>query len=195
LISGLIKQGTRAVLILLVGMLVHLPPAGACVGKIINIGVTNSPEERLLAELISVLINERTGTTVNIVVMDSAELIYPELRDRGKLGMMVERLSRARERYKTTRTDDDYSHLKKEARKEGLIYLKPMGTARDGSGDLYVPVITEYILVNFPALPRVVNKLREITEDRAYERLFRDVTGGRDMRKTVRHFLRKKRLI
>ncbi|RMG00964.1 MAG: hypothetical protein D6726_10425 [Nitrospirae bacterium] len=166
----------------------------ACVGKIINIGVTGSQEERLLAELISVLINERTGTTVNVMVMNEAEDIYPELRDRGSLGMMVERLGRARQRYKTSGADD-YAHLKKEARKEGLIYLKPLGNARDGSGDLYIPVITEYILVNFPALPRVVNKLRGITDDRAYEHLLRDVSGGSDIRKAVRRFLRKKRLI
>ena len=51
----------------------------ACVGRILNIGIVKSLNENLLAELVSTLINERTGTTVNVKVFDSPESRYPSI--------------------------------------------------------------------------------------------------------------------
>ena len=67
------------ILIFAVFFLLSSVQSNACVGRILNIGIMDTLNENLLAELVSVLINERTGTTVNVKVFDDRE----EIRQHG----------------------------------------------------------------------------------------------------------------
>ncbi|HSH69816.1 MAG TPA: hypothetical protein VK997_07850, partial [Deferrisomatales bacterium] len=67
----------RKLLIALTLLLASLAtvPAAACVGKTLIIGAVETPEGRLVAQVIAILINERTGTTVKIQNFADADAV------------------------------------------------------------------------------------------------------------------------
>jgi glycine betaine/choline ABC-type transport system substrate-binding protein len=54
----------KKLLLMIALLLIRLPEADACVGKTLFIGVVDSTEGRLFSEILSTIVNERTGTTV-----------------------------------------------------------------------------------------------------------------------------------
>lgn len=173
----------------------------ACVGRILNIGITNSVNENLLAELVSVLINERTGTTVNIKVFDTPDDMYESLR-KEELGIVIENTDRAMNMLNMPGSKDkdkDYDVSKKEFRERmNLIWLKPFGFLSEEEGRdkyFYAAVITENVLINFPALPRVINKLGGISDDGDFNKIVKAVKSGEKVKRAARGLLKKKKLI
>jgi glycine betaine/choline ABC-type transport system substrate-binding protein len=173
----------------------------ACVGRILTVGIVNSVNETLLAELVSVLINERTGTTVNIKFFDSWEEIYEAVK-KEEIGIVIENTDHALQMLNLKSSGDkktDYNTSKKEFRERfNLIWLKPFGfiTTENGKEQrYYAAVITQDVLINFPALPRVVNKLRDITGDRRFKKILKSVKSGSKTKRVARDFLKKKKLI
>lgn len=67
--------------------------ADACVGRILTIGILNAPQEQLLAEMVAVLINERTGTNVKIVQFKDSKELYSAVK-KGEVGLMIENVER-----------------------------------------------------------------------------------------------------
>lgn len=55
-------------------------PARACVGRTIFVGYIDTPEQVLVAHLLSVFIDERTGTTVKMTRFESREEAFGALR-------------------------------------------------------------------------------------------------------------------
>lgn len=187
--------------LLVIGFLPFSINSQACVGRILNIGITNSVNENLLAELVSVLINERTGTTVNIKVFDTAKDIYESVR-KEELGMVIENTDHAMNMLNISSSKDkekDYDVSKKEFRERmNLVWLSPFGFLPEekGSGKyFYAVVITENVLTNFPALPRVINKLSGISDDRDFNKVIRAVKSGEKVKRVARDLLKKKKLI
>lgn len=173
----------------------------ACVGRILNIGIVKSMNENLLAELVSTLINERTGTTVNIKVFDSPDLIYDAVK-KDKIGIVIENTEHAMRMLDLRKSDDgkkDYDISKKEFRERlKLIWLKPFGflPRENGKGEVYYSaVITEDVLINFPALPRVINKLKDVTGDRHFAKVLKAAGSGKKVKRIARDYLKKKKLI
>ncbi len=171
----------------------------ACVGRILNIGVVDTLNEELLAELISVLINERTGTTVNVRVFENSEEIYLAVK-KEEIAIVVENTEHALGMLNISKSGDteaDYDVSKKEFRERlNLIWLKPFGSMSDMNiNKQYTAVITEDVLINFPALPRVINKLNNIADDRRFGKVIKSVKSGKKTRRVVRDFLKKKKLI
>jgi glycine betaine/choline ABC-type transport system substrate-binding protein len=151
-------------------------PLHACVGKILSIGILNSVDENILAELVSVLINERTGTAVNIKVYGDSEEIYDAVK-KDEIGIVIENTQRALKILNISGEADRakaYDVSKEEFRNRfNLIWLKPFGTVNREDGEeqyYYAPVITEYVL-KFPALPRLISKLADIAADRNFREL------------------------
>ncbi len=188
--------------ILLVSTLILLAfsvQANACVGRILNIGIVDSINESLLAELISVLINERTGTTVNVVMFDSTEEIYEAIK-KEEVNIVIENTDHAVSMLNAQGSGDkmaDYDMSKIAFReKYNLIMLKPFGVLASGTEDkLYSAAVTEDVLINFPALPRVINKLKNISDDKKFTKVLKSVTSGTKVKRVARDFLRKKKLI
>ena len=171
----------------------------ACVGRILNIGIVDTVNENLLAELISVLINERTGTTVNVKVFDSREEIYDAVK-KEEIAIVVENTDHALKMLGLSKSGDmksDYDVSKKEFRKKrNLIWLKPFGTMPDNKNlKYYSAVISEDVLINFPALPRVINKLKDVTLDKGFDKVIKFVRSGKKTRRAARDYLKKKKLI
>ncbi len=195
------KMGTTVLILLLAVLLSFGVRSQACVGRILNIGITNSVNENLLAELVSVLINERTGTTVNIKVFDTAKDIYESVR-KEELGIVIENTDHAMNMLSMPNSKDkeqDYVVSKKEFRERmNLVWLNPFGFLPEekGSGkSYYAAVITQDVLINFPALPRVINKLHGISDDGDFNKVIRAVKSGEKVKRAARDLLKKKKLI
>ena len=142
--------------------------SNACVGRILSIGIVDSVNENLLAELISVFIDERTGTTVNVMIFENYEEIYEAVK-KEEIGVVIENTDHALTMLNFQGSGDrkkDYNISKKEFRERlNLVWLKPLGYLPEEKGEgllYYSVVITEDVLINFPALPRLINKLKGI---------------------------------
>ena len=53
----------------------------ACVGRTLYVGSLDTTEDRVLAQMLVLLINERTGTTVKIRYFDDTEALYSALKE------------------------------------------------------------------------------------------------------------------
>lgn len=187
------------ILIFTVFFLISSAHSYACVGRILTIGIVDTVNENLLAELISVLINERTGTTVNVKVFNNREAIYNAVK-KEEIGIVVENTDNAMEMLDISKSGDmqkDYDVSKKEFReKRNLIWLKPFGSMPDNKNlKYYSAVISEDVLINFPALPRVINKLKDVTVDKGFDKVLKSVGSGKKTRRAARDYLKKKKLI
>ena len=173
----------------------------ACVGRTLFIGVLNTLPEQMLSEMLSVLINERTGTTVNIKYYDSPKELYDAVK-KNEVGILIENTDRAMEivgKQNKESGKDAYSALKEEYRNRlSLVWLEPFGFLTMDNGKtqyFYGPVITEDVLVNFPALPRLINKLSGVINDKAFSKMIRSMESGEKPQKIAREFLKAKKLI
>ena len=182
-------------------LLVFLPRADACVGKILYIGTLNSATEQVLGEILCVLINERTGTTVNIKSYSSTKELYNALRNR-EINILLENTERSfeiLERQKEENAKTSYDISKEEFRKKlNLVWLEPFSPLTGNGGKShhsYVPAITVDVLTNFPALPRVINKLGGVISDDVFAKLMQSVRAGEKPKKAARDFLKTKKLI
>lgn len=165
----------------------------ACVGKTLYMGVTQAPSEVLLAEMISVLVNERTGTTVKIVQFRDARELYNAVR-KGDVGLIIENTDRAAGivgKGRDANPKSAYDSLKNEYRKSmNLVWLDPIGGT-----SVSAPVISVETLSNLPALPKLINKLSNAFNDESYARVVKTVHPNEKPRKVARDFLKSKKLI
>jgi osmoprotectant transport system substrate-binding protein len=177
------------------------PKADACVGKVLHIGVMDSSEGRVLAEMLSSLINERTGSSVAIQFYKNVQELYEAVKVK-QVDISIENTTRALHvlnRPAEGNADKDYEVVKATYEKEkGLVWLKPFGFLH-GNGSAapsYTAALLRVeILNNFPALPRVIGKLGSSLNDEMYARLIKSVESGEQPKKAARDFLKSKKLI
>jgi glycine betaine/choline ABC-type transport system substrate-binding protein len=189
-------------MIFIVAMLLLVSPkVDACVGKQLNIGVINSPDGQLFAEMISALVNERTGTTVKVQIYKSEQDLYEAVRMK-LVDISVENTTRALHLLNKPAESDAkkaYEVVKAAYEKEkGLVWLKPFGYVSSNSSEppSYTATILRVdILNNFPALPRVINKLGSTVSNETYEKLIKSMQSGEKPRDVARDFLKSKKLI
>ena len=182
--------------ILTILIAIYVSPLNACVGKTLHIGVIGTPNDLLLAELVSQLITERTGTSVKIESFKGQKELYNSVKQ-GDVGLLIGNTDLAMEtigKPRGTSGKAAFETLKAEYRKNlNLIWLEPFGTVPGASGaQLYAPVITNEILGSLPALPKLLQKLSGITNDSGYQRLLK---AKGDEKKVARAFLKSKKLI
>ncbi len=84
----------RRLLPALVAALLFFARAEACTNFPINVGVVDTPEGRIISQVVSVLINERTGVTVGLKYFKSPKEMYRKVAE-GKLEILS-RTPRAR---------------------------------------------------------------------------------------------------
>lgn len=195
--DGFMKK--LVVLVIFIFLTVMATNAKACVGKVLYIGVTNSAHDQLLAEMISALVTERTGTTVKILTFKSGADIYNAVRH-GQVGLIIENTDHGLElvkRPKEANAKTAFEIVKKEHRKAfNLVWLEPLGTLTgNGSSQLIAPVISLEVLGNLPALPKLINKLSGIVNDSSYPRMVKMIRGEDKPNKLAREFLKAKKLI
>lgn len=183
--------------LLLIVSALYISPLNACVGKTLHIGILDTPNEQMLAELTSQLITARTGTTVKIDTFKAQKDLYSAVKQ-GQLGMVIESTDRAFEMIGKPREAGKaaFDSAKAEYRKSlNLIWLDPYGAVQGGSSSqLLAPVIANDTLSSLPALPKLLKKLSGITSDSGYNRIMK-ANGDEKPKKLAKDFLKAKKLI
>ena len=166
---------------------VHL--SFGCVGKTVHLGISNATNERLLAELASLLIAERTGSTVQIDVYKDSTDLYKAIKQ-GNVNMFFESPLRAAEVVGKPK-DSTHDQIKSEYRtKLNLTWLELFG-----SSIKYGPVLTAETLSTYPALPKLLNKLSGVLTNDTYLKLLKSVDSPDKTKKVAKDFLKGKKLI
>jgi glycine betaine/choline ABC-type transport system substrate-binding protein len=81
--------------------------------------------------------------------------------------------------------------IKSEYRKSfNLTWLNPYGAAPQ-----YAPVLTADTLANYPALPKLLNKLTGVLTSDTYTKLLKSIESDDKTKKVAKDFLKGKKLI
>jgi len=191
----------KMVVMCVVVFLLCLPVADACVGKVLRIGAVNSADGQLLSEMLAIMINERTGSTVNVTLYKSTTELYDAVKAQ-EVDILIENTASAMHilnKPANANLNKAYETVKASYENEkGLIWLKPFGVlnGNGGEGRSYTaPVLKVETVTNFPALPRVIDKLANILNDEVYAKMVSSVNSGEKPKSVVRDLLKSKKLI
>ncbi len=177
--------------------------AQACVGKTLVVGALDNPQQQVLAEMLSVLIGERTGTTVKVVPVAG----HAEAHDamvRAELDMYVEYTGVGQvvilKQQPIADADELYKAVKERYNQDlNLVWLKPFGFSDDryapeGTVADAAPVVRKDTLKKFPALARLINKLGGAIDAPTMKEL-ETASADDNSRDVARKFLKEKRFI
>ncbi len=179
------------------------PTLYACVGKTLLVGSLGSPQQQILAQMLSILISERTGTSIKIVPMDGHAEAHEALL-RADLDMYVEYTGVGQviilKDPPIADADELYKAVKARYNQElNLIWLKPFGFsderfAPEGTVADAAPVVRKDTLKKFPALARLINKLGGAIDAPAMKKLEKESASG-NYKEVARKFLKENRFI
>jgi osmoprotectant transport system substrate-binding protein len=192
---------TLLVVLIITGLTVSSPQA--CVGKTLVVGALDNPQQQVLAEMLSILIGERTGTTVKVVSVAG----HAEAHDamiRAEMDMYVEYTGVGQvvilKGQPIADSDELYKAVKERYNQDlNLVWLKPFGFsderyAPEGTVAVAAPVVRKDTLKKFPALARLINKLGGSIDDPTMKDLETASVAG-NSRDVARKFLKEKRFI
>lgn len=190
--------------LLVFGLTVGLPLQGnACVGKSLLIGSAGSLQQDLLAEIVSILISERTGTTVKVVHFDSSLAAHDALL-KADLDMTLEYTGASQLEVLKGEPISDAQQLFEAVKSRyneelNLIWLQPFGFEAPEVVKVQVPtqaapVVRKDTLKKFPALARLINKLGGSIDGQTIAKLESEAGDG-NLHKVARTFLKSNRLI
>ena len=177
----------------------------ACVGRILYVGAMETVEDRTMAELLVLLINERTGTNVKIRYYNDNSKLYQALKshdEETRIDIIIENTADGmafmnKERQKDL--DQEYLTVKKLYEKElDVIWLKAFGFKNiKGSNNpsISAPLIRNDVLTNYPLLPRILNKLSGAIDEKTFTEITSKVKSGSKAKNVVKDFLRAKKFI
>ena len=155
----------------------ELPIARACAGYTLSVGTDGSQRQELLAQIMSELIRQRTGTKIRLVRFKFQDELL-EAAKRKEVDLLVV----------TTQPTTVKNDLFLEGR---LRLLKPFGYQ-----DFQVmPAFQTETLKRFPALQRLINRLAGIIDDATLLRLEEELATGSDLRAAAKKFLTEQKLI
>jgi len=197
-------------LILIAGlMFFHLlaTPLLACKGRVLVVAVGDSIDQVIMGQMLSILINERTGTTVEIVQPGDIQACQETVLQ-GKADICINYVGMAQAGTEGSNALDDPQKAyilvsRAYLEKFGMVWLKPFGfqgpltqTASSGKVDtsLAVPVTTKDVIKKFPVLDRLINKLGGRVDNKALEEL-RKKSENQNVETVVREFLTSRNLI
>jgi osmoprotectant transport system substrate-binding protein len=178
-------------------------PASACVGKTIVVGALDTPQQQVLANMLAILIGERTGTTVKVVPAASHEAAHQALL-KADLDMYVEYTGVGQVKILGAAPVADQAELYKAVKERynqelNLVWLEPFGFADPklapaGTVAEAAPLVRKDTLKKFPALARLINKLGGTINLATMQKLEAAVKGD-NAKEIARKFLKENRLI
>jgi len=193
----------RFALILVLCFGVMVPSGFACVGKSLVVGALENPQQQVLAQMLSILISERTGTSVKVVPVDD-HLQAHEALLRADLDMYVEYTGVSQVVLLNEAPIADSAKLFETVKDRynqelNLVWLQPFGfsateLAPAGTVADAAPVVRKDTLKKFPALARLINKLGGTIDAATMAQLEKESADG-NSREVARNFLKKNRFI
>ncbi len=178
-------------------------PVQACVGRFLYVGALDNSQDRVMSELLVTLINERTGTNVQIRYFKNEVELYEAMKstiEGERVDIIVEDTGDALAILKKERQDDpnqEYTTVKDLYDRElDIIWLNPFGFSKNSvSPSVSAPLLRRDVLTNFPLLPRILNKLAGVIDNNAYLDITAKVTSGDKPKNVAKDFLRVRKLI
>jgi osmoprotectant transport system substrate-binding protein len=177
----------------------------ACVGRILYVGAIETVEGQTMAELLVLLINERTGTNVKIRYFDDNIKLYQAFKSHEeeiRVDIIIENTADAMALMQKDRIkdlDQEYLTVKKFYEKElDATWLKAFGFKNiKGSNNPSVSasLIRNDVLTNYPLLPRILNKLSGAIDEKTFSEMIGKVRSGSKAKNVVKDFLRAKKFI
>jgi osmoprotectant transport system substrate-binding protein len=169
--------------------------ASACVGKSLMVGTDSTARSKVVAQVLAILINERTGTTIEVEDFKDAKTLHEELTG-GHVDLALAYAATALELVGIAPPSDGLEALEKAKshyREElNLKWLTPLGfTEKGNTASLAAPLAQKHALKKFPALPRLIAKTQNVFTDEIIDQL----AQADNHAKAVREFLRMKKLI
>jgi len=191
----------------LIFFLLLATPVLACKGRLLKLAVGSSADQVIMAQMLSTLINERTGTTVEIVQLGDMQTSQEAVLE-GKADIYINYVGMAQDGTEGVNAVDEPQKAyilvsRSYMEKYGMVWLKPFGfqgplAQADApgkvDGTMAVPVTTKEIIKKFPVLDRLINKLGGRVDNTALEEL-RKKSENQDVEITVREFLASRNLI
>lgn len=181
-------------------------PAEGCVGRTLYIGYFDTPDQVLVANLLAVFIDERTGTTVKLSRFDTRDEAFEALRQ-DRISLYSDYSSVILGRFAGERpvpdAEKNLARLKELLnRKYNVVWLEPFGYDRYFSekakaGEKPGPaglMLCKDALSKFPALPKLLAKLRGALDNETMASLLRDAEKS-DAKAAARRFLKSRKLI
>ncbi|CAK8719720.1 MAG: osmoprotectant transport system substrate-binding protein [Candidatus Electronema aureum] len=171
-------------------------PSYSCVGRILNLSIDGSAEQKAIGQLMATYINERTGTTVNLVENPESkdgscttdvciQYLKPALASMGG-----EQPQDEQEAY--TKAKEFYMENK------NIVWLKPFAfkgpAAQQAEASIAVPVSPRDALGKFPVLDRVINKLSGMVNDATVQEMIQKSQGS-DPAAAAKDILKAQKLI
>jgi len=178
--------------------------AHACVGRKLVIGSIEADRPGMVNRILSILIHERTGTTVEVKFFPNRDKLLAAVK-KHKVNLYVDYVDSAIDRLKVEVSSTDESERFKAVKRlfdEELnqIWLKPMGysgIAPDGRdfGPASI-VVHKDTLKKFPALPRLLEKIgtRVVLDDGRLDSLVSKARSEKPA-KVARNYLKEVKLI
>ena len=180
-------------LVVAVTVVVWAYASSACVGRTLFIGISGSNGDRMLAEMVSIMIAERTGTAVKVQAYPDSREVYEAVKQ-GKVNIIIETPERALSilgKPNEPNVKKAYETVKGEYRsKLSLAWLEPFGMTQG-----YAPVLTVETLEHYPALPKLLGKLAGALNGDAYAKLLNSSDSSDKSKKAAKEFLKAKKLI
>ncbi len=182
------------------------PQVSGCVGRILTLAISNSPDQQIMGAILSVYINERTGTTVKLTHPGDIQACHQAVLS-GQANMYINYLKPAERILGLKKTENNPQRLyvlvsQGFLDRFKLVWLKPLGykgpltssltPGKDAS--LAAPVVSVETLRKFPVLDRLINKLGGRIDSNTLEGL-EGSTKGQGTKKAARDFLKALRLI
>ena len=190
-------------------ILIHLlaSPLLACKDRLLVVAVGDSIDQVIMGQMLSILINERTGTTVEIVQPGDIQANHEAVMQ-GKANIYISYVGMAGAGTEGSNALEDPQKAYILARRSymeefGMVWLKPFGfqgplpqAAPSGKVDrtMAAPVTTKDVIKKFPILDRLINKLAGQVDNKTLEEL-RKKSENQDVEITVREFLTSHKLI
>jgi len=181
-------------------------PAPACVGRTIVVGYHDAPDQVMVANILAVFIDERTGTTVTLSRFPTRDEAIEAIRQ-DKVSLYTDYSSILLSKFAGERpVGDDGKNIArlKEVlnRKYNVVWLEPFGydryfpqKAKDGERPGQAGVmLCKDALSKFPALPKLLGKLRGTLDNETMASLLREAEKS-EPKTVARRFLKTRKLI
>ncbi len=181
-------------------------PARACVGKTLQVGVVARGEERLLTRMLSILINERTGTSIKIREFGAFREAFQAMA-RNEIDLLLAFAGQGSAEVLDQKRADSPAKAMENVRQTfnqrfNLVWLEPWGPSDDGRflqgadgqplPTQAAPLVRKDTLKEFPALARLINKMAGRLDN---DRVSALLEKGGDPEKVARDYLKAEKLI